>query len=569
MRETFPPGGRSSLRRNGVTRPGYFLSAAILLFLFSFTSCGKAKQEEPPPAQAQIKTDPGKPAYGDLLILGSIGDASNLIPMMASDSASHDVSALIFNGLLKYDKDLKLIGDLAESWEVSPDGLVITFHLRRGVKWQDGREFTAEDVLFGFETITNPSTRTAYAGDFKEVKEAKVLDPYTFRATYKRPFAPGLSSWGSLVVLPKHLLSGKDINTTPFSRNPVGTGPFRFKEWKTGEKIVLQANPEYFEGRPYLDGIVTRVIPDPATMFLELKSGGLDFMGLTPLQYSRQTETHKMRRDFRKYKYLAFAYTYMGFNMKEEKFRDRRVRQAITYAIDKEEIIAGALLGLGLVATGPYKPDTAWYNPNVKKYPYDPEKAKQLLAEAGWKSAAPGGTLMKEGRPFDFTILTNQGNDTRAKCAEIIQRHLKGIGINVRLRTVEWSAFINEFIDKKNFESVILGWTVGQDPDIYDIWHSSKVGPKELNFISYKNPEVDTLLEKGRYTFDAKVRKSCYDRIQEILAEEQPYTFLYVPYALPLVSTRFQDVQPAPAGISYNMDKWWIPKPEQKYVMKP
>ena len=184
------------------------------------------------------------------MIQGSIGDASNLIPLLASDSASHDISGLIFNGLLKYDKNLNLVGDLAESWEVSPDGLTITFKLRKGVKWQDGKEFTAEDIMFGYQTIINPNTRTAYSGDYREVKQATVVDRYTFRVIYHRPFAPGLSSWGSLVVLPKHLLEGQNINTTPFSRNPVGTGPYKFKEWKTGEKIVLVANPDYFDGRP-------------------------------------------------------------------------------------------------------------------------------------------------------------------------------------------------------------------------------------------------------------------------------------------------------------------------------
>jgi peptide/nickel transport system substrate-binding protein len=197
------------------------------------------------------------------------------------------------------------------------------------------------------------------------------------------------------------------------------------------------------------------------------------------------------------------------------------------------------------------------------------EKAKALLAEAGWKSSGKEGILKKEGRPFEISILTNQGNESRARCAEIIQRRLFAVGIKVKIRTVEWAAFINDFIDKKNFEAVILGWSLGQDPDLYDIWHSSKVGPKELNFISYKNKEVDSLLEKGRYTFDTKVRKACYDRIQEILAEEQPYTFLFVPYALPIIHARFHGVEPAPAGISYNMDKWFVPKDEQKYVLKP
>ncbi len=541
-----------------------------MIIFFFFAACGDRHPEGvPSPSTTPVAPRQGPPAYGDLLIEGSIGDASNLIPMLASDSASHRIAGLIFNGLVKYDKDLKLVGDLAKSWEVSPDGLTITFDLRQGVKWQDGREFTVDDVLFGFQTITDKNTRTAYAGDFLEVKEARALGRYRFQVTYKRPFAPGLASWGSLVVLPKHLLEGQDINKTPLSRKPIGTGPFRFREWKTGGKIVLEANPTYFDGRPYLDGYVFRIIPDPATMFLELKAGGLDLMNLTPLQYTRQTETYKMRRDFRKYQYLAFGYTYLGYNLRDPKFQDRRVRQAISYAIDKREIIEGVLLGLGLEATGPYKPDTVWYNPNVKKYPHDLTEAKRLLAEAGWKTPPGDKILRKEGQPFQFTILTNQGNEARAKCAEIIQRKLQEVGIQIKIRTVEWAAFINDFIDKRNFEAVILGWSLGQDPDLFDIWHSSKVKEKELNFISYNNPEVDELLARGRYTFDPKIRKACYDRVQEILAEDQPYTFLYVPYALPVISARFQGIEPAPAGIGHNMDKWNVPKPEQKYVLKP
>lgn len=544
--------------------------ACWMVIFFFIAACGDRHPEGiPSPSATPVTAGQNPPAYGDLLIEGSIGDASNLIPMLASDSASHRIAGLIFNGLVKYDKNLNLVGDLAKSWEVSPDGLTITFHLREGVKWHDGREFTVDDVLFGFRTITDKNTRTAYAGDFLEVKEARAVGRYGLRVTYKRPFAPGLASWGSLVVLPKHLLEGQDINKTPLSRRPIGTGPFRFREWKTGEKIVLEANPTYFEGRPYLDGYVFRIIPDPATMFLELKAGGLDLMNLTPLQYTRQTETYKMRRDFRKYQYLAFGYTYLGYNLRDPKFKDRRVRQAISHAIDKREIIEGVLLGLGLEATGPYKPDTPWYNPNVKKYPYDMAEAKRLLAEAGWKIAPGERVLRKEGQTFEFTILTNQGNEARAKCAEIIQRKLKEVGIQTKIRTVEWAAFINDFIDKRNFEAVILGWSLGQDPDLFDIWHSSKVKEKELNFISYNNPEVDELLARGRYTFDPKIRKACYDRVQEILAEDQPYTFLYVPYALPVISARFQGIEPAPAGIGHNMEKWNVPKPLQKYVLKP
>jgi len=511
-----------------------------------------------------------RPAYGDILVEGSIGDASNLIPILASDVSSHEIAGMVFNGLVKYDKDINIVGDLAESWDISPDGLVITFHLRKGVKWHDGQPFTAEDVLYTYQVTIDPKTPTAYAGDFQKVKKAEILDPYTFRVTYDKPFAPALISWGA-AVYPKHLLAGKDISQSPLTRRPIGTGPYKFKEWVTGQKIVLVSNPDYFEGRPYIDGLIMRIIPDMATMFLELRANGIDEIGdppgLTPLQYTRQTEAPYFRKNFNKYRYLSFTYTYLGYNLKSPLFMDKRVRQALAHAVDKDAIISGVLLGLGKPATGPLKPGTWPYNPNVLIYPYDPAKAKVLLAEAGWKDTNGDGILDKDGRPFAFELITNQGNEVRAKCAEIIQENLAKIGIDVKIRILEWAAFVNDFINKRQFDATILGWTIPPDPDLYDVWHSSKTRPGELNFISYANSEVDDLLEKGRGTFDQKERKRCYDRIQEILAEEQPYNFLFVPDALPIIHARFRGIKPAPIGISYNFIKWYVPKEEQRLVM--
>ncbi|MBD3263756.1 MAG: peptide-binding protein [Candidatus Omnitrophica bacterium] len=509
-----------------------------------------------------------KPAYGGAIIDSSIGEPTTLIPMLASDAPSHAVSGLILNGLVKYDKDLTLTGDLAKSWDISEDGLVITFHLRKGVKWQDGVEFTAEDVLFGFETITDPNVPTAYKEDYLQVKETEVVDKYTFRVKYEKPFAPGLSSWGSLVVLPKHILEGKDITKTDFGRNPIGLGPFKFVSWETGQRIVLEANPDYYEGRPYLDKYIYRIIPDSATSFMELKAGGIDFMGLTPIQYRRQTDTRYFKDNFQKFRYPAFSYTYLGFNLKHPWFKDKKVRQAIAYAIDKKEIIKGVLFGLGSPATGPYVPHTWPYNPDVKKYPYKPDKAKALLRDCGWQDEDGDGILEKDGNDFEFTILTNMGNSLRTKTASIIQWRLSQIGIRVDIRVVEWSTFINEFIDEKRFEVVLLGWNIGLDPDQYDIWHSSKTDEKELNFISYSNPEVDELLERGRRIFDIEKRKKIYYRMQEILAEEQPYIFLYVPDNLPIIHKRFKGIEPAPIGIGYNIEEWFVPEAEQKHRFK-
>ncbi len=509
------------------------------------------------------------PAYGDALVVGSIGEPSTLIPVLAGDSASHEVAGLIFNGLVKYDTDLKIIGDLAESWEVSDDGLTITFRLRKGVRWTDGVEFTADDVMFGYRTIIDEKTPTAYKEDFLQVRKAEVLDRYTFRVTYGEPFAPALSTWGNFPVLPRHLLEGKDITKSALGRNPVGLGPFKLKQWVPGQKLVLTANRDYFEGRPYLDYYIYRVIPDQATMFMELRAGGVDLMGLTPIQYSKQTDTRFYRENFQKFRYPVFAYTYLGFNLKHPFLKDINVRRAIAYAIDKEEIIDVVLFGLGSVATGPYVPGTWPYNPDVRKYEYNPEKAKELLRASGWKDSDGDGILDKDGTPLEFTILTNMGNSLRERTAAIIQWRLKQVGIKVNIRILEWSTFINEFIDKRSFEAVILGWSIGLDPDQYDIWHSSKTGEKEFNFVSYSNKEVDRLLEAGRRTFDIEKRKKAYFRIQEILADEVPYVFLYVPDALTIVHKRFRGIKPSPIGISYNLPEWYVPKRLQRHRMIP
>lgn len=487
-----------------------------------------------------------------------------MIPNITGDSASHEIGGLLYNGLVKYDKDYNIVGDLAKSWEISPDELSITFHLRKDVRWHDGKEFTAHDVLFTYRFMIDPKTPTPYAGDFLLVKKAEVLNRYAFKVSYEKPFAPALISWG-MWILPQHLLEGKDVRKSPLNRNPVGTGPYLFRQWKTGEKIELEANPNYFEGRPYVQKVLYRIIPDSATLFLELKAGGVDWSGLSPMQYQRQTDTGEFRRKFRKYKYLASGYTYLGFNLKDPRFQDKRVRQALACAVDKEEIIKVVLLGHGVEATGPYKPDTWVYNPHVKRYPYDPERARELLAEAGWKDGDGDGIVEKDGQPFRFAILTNQGNEERKMTAEIIQKRLERIGVKVEIRIAEWASFINFFIKNRRFETVLLGWSTGQDPDLYEIWHSSKTLPDEFNFISYQDPKVDGLIEEGRHTFDRKRRKACYDRIQGILAEDVPYLFLYTPFSLPVIHARFKGVEPAPAGISYNFIKWYVPQDQQRY----
>jgi peptide/nickel transport system substrate-binding protein len=492
------------------------------------------------------------------ITIGFGADAKRLLPLLASDSASGDISGYIFSGLTKYDKDIKVTGDLAESWEVSRDGLQIIFHLRKGVKWHDGEEFTSDDVVFTYNTVTNPKVPTPYGSNYGPVSKVEAVDRYTVRVVYDEPYAPALESWG-MGIIPKHILEGKDISGVEYNRNPVGTGPYKFKEWVTGQKIVLEAFDQYFEGRPNVNKYIARIIPDTATMFLELKFGGIDFMGLTPPQYKLQSGSTHFNKYFQKFRYPAFGYTYLGYNLQDPRFADRRVRTAITHAINKKDIIDGVILGYGTPCTGPFPPESWAYDPEVKDPEYSPEQAAALLQEAGWVMGNDKH-LYKEGKPFRFTVLINQGNDARRKAAEIVRENLKRVGIEMDIKVLEWQAMLHEFIDKKRFEAVIMGWALSRDPDIYDIWHSSKTKEGEFNFISYRNGTVDGLLMEGRRTFDFEKRKSIYHRIHRILAEDQPVTFLFVPDALPVLNKRFKGVEKAPLGIWYDFIHWQVPK---------
>ena len=460
------------------------------------------------------------------------------------------------------------MGELAESWEVKggqePE---ITFRLRKGVLWHDGKEFTAHDVKFTYDKIMDEKTNTVRRSSYELVKKAEVPDPYTFRVTYQQPFSPGLETW-SMGIIPKHLLEKADINTSPFNRKPVGTGPFRFVEWVSDEKIVVEANPRYFQGRPHLERIIYRIIPEPALNEMEILTRGVDSSSLFPFEFKRISQIPSLKT----YSQPSLGYTYLGYNLKNPLFQDRRVRQAFTHAINREEIVQYVLYGLGTVATGPF-PNHLWYaNPHVKPIPYDPQKARHLLAEAGWKDTDGDGILDKGGKPFRFKLITNSGNETRRDVGVLVQRQLREIGIDVKFEFYEWSVFLKDFVNARHFDACILGWGLSVDPDAYEIWHSSQI-EKGFNFVSYRNPEVDRLWEEGRREYDTEKRKRIYWRIHELIAEDQPYTFLYIPLGISALQRKFvlvetdgagretfREIKMEKAGLMYDLIKWHVPR---------
>ena len=492
---------------------------------------------------------------GNILIIGLPADATNLIGNMAADAPTAEVASQIYDGLVRYNRNFKIVPDLAKSWKISNGGKTITFYLRRHVYWQNGQKFTAKDVMFTYRLMVNPKTPTPYAAEYLKVYKAKIIGKYIFSVTYKKPYAPALSSWG-LSILPEKLLTGKNLLTTKLRSRPVGTGPYSFYKWVHGYEIVLKANPHYFMGAPRIKMLVYKIVPDPSSMFLMMKSGGISYMGLSPIQFKYESGSKKFNSKFRKYIHPSLSFTFLGYNLLDSLFKNVDVRQALNYGINKKEIIKGALLGLGVHCYGPFMPGTYFYDKNVKKYAYNPIKALKLLNEAGWH--IKNGVLEKDGKPFEFTILTPQGNQERLSAAEIIQQNLKKIGIKVDIRVMEWTSLISEFIMKKKFQTVLLGFTITPDPyDNAAIFMGSNIVPKGLNFTSFNNPEIDVLFRKARSTFNLKRQRKYYFKIQNIISKEAPYTFLYIPYAMPVVKRSINGIKPAPAGIGYNIRKWY------------
>jgi len=398
----------------------------------------------------------------------------------------------------------------------------VVFHIRQGVRWHDGEPFSAWDAKFTYDKLMDEKTNTVRRSDYELIRRVEVPDARTFVVIYREPFSPCLESWG-MGMLPKHLLEGVDINEAKFNRHPIGTGPYIFKEWRSDEKITLVANPDYYEGRPFIDQISYRVIPETAMSEMEFSGGNIDYYGPSPHQVER------FRKDPRYvlYSRLSNGYTYIGWNINRELFQDVRVRRALTMAVDREAITKYVLFDEGVLANGPFPPQMWYSNHDVKPLPYDPEAAKKLLAEAGWKDTDGDGWLDRNDKRFEFTLMTNQGNDVRESICALVYDQLKKIGIKVSIEVYEWSVFIGKKIDKRDYDACVLGWGLGYDPDVYSIWHSSQ-RKKGFNFNGYKNEEVDRLLELGRTEFDREERRKIYFRIHELINDDQPYTFLFV-----------------------------------------
>lgn len=415
---------------------------------------------------------------------------------------------------------------------------IIDFFLRRGVTFHDGHEVTAEDVKFTYDAIVNPKNISPRLADYEPVQRVDVIDPYTVRIIYKRLYSPAFGTW-SMGILPAHLLNdkalaeeavrmGKDPDTytlrqSVFNRYPVGCGPFQFVTWKADQYIRLKRYDAYWEGPANYRQYVMRIIPDVLTQEMEFYAGTVDEYEVQPHQVERLSGDER----FHHFSSTAFGYTYIAYNLRRPPFDDPRVRRALGMAIDSRKIIAFVLYGQGEPITGPFPKQTDFYNHAIAPLPYDPQAAVRLLNAAGWRRG-PDGYLQKGGKRLAFTLITNNGNPLRKAILAIAQNAWKKIGIQVETDLLEWSVFIQKRVNQLDFDALILGWSMGIDPDLYQIWHSSQTHKFQLNFAGFSDPEADDLIVKIRREYDHQRQVAYCRRLHEIIAGAQPYTFLYV-----------------------------------------
>ncbi len=443
--------------------------------------------------------------------------------------------------LKKVDPDIfkKLISILGKGAVLPPfeHNPIIIFHLRPGIIFHDGQPFTAKDVRFTYEAIMDPRNISPRISDFEPVKEVQVVNPLTVKVIYKRLYSPALGTW-QIGILPEHLLNrdmlkkeaisrGMDpksfsIRNSSFNRHPVGCGPFRFIKWKSDQYIVLDRFAKYWEGPPNYKRYIFRVIPDPLTQEMEFYAGTIDHYDVQP----HQVERLKKDPRFQAFSGLSFGYTYIGYNMRKKPFDNVAIRRALSMAINANKIIKYVLYGQGERITGPFVKQTEYYDHSIRPLAYDPEKALRLLEMAGWKRGKDGW-LRKDGRRFHFTLITNNGNDIRKAILAIAQESWKKIGIDVATELLEWSVLLKR-INQHDFDAVVLGWSMGIEPDLYQIFHSSQTHPYQLNFVGYKNQKADELIIRIRQEYDLKKRVRYCHELHKIIADDQPYTFLFV-----------------------------------------
>ncbi len=506
-------------------------------------------------------------------------------------SLKEDVYSVEYTPILS-DKVIKIaLADISQL-ESDPSKKAIVknsiyyFTLRDGISWHDGEPVTVDDIAFSYETITNKYVDAAPLRNFfNDIESFEVIDAHTVKFTYKKSYFKSFSVCGGITILPKHVYNpdqfngddetfGNYFNTHQANRQPLGNGAYKFVKWEKGREIVLERVDSYWaqqcgfpylpKGKPYLKKIVWNIITNSNAALKELQNGNVDAdFNIEPaIWFSDQTNTNDFTNEFARAHITIPMYTYIGWNMDSVYFKDKRVRQAMTHLIPREEIARTIHQGLVTPVTGPFSINDPAYDHSLEPYDYSVRKAKRLLREAGWIDHDGDGIIDKDGVKFEFEYLIHGGREYHQKIADIIKESVQQAGIIMNIRKLDWTVLTETIADRK-FDAIRMAWGTGIDGDPYQLWHSSQADNRGSNYVGFRNEKADEIIETVRETFDPLKRWELMRQLHGILYSEQPYTFLFNFKQLFFYNKKFRDVKLYSVRPGYDLYDWYIYRPDE------
>lgn len=592
------------------------LIVLALLGAITLSSCGRQKTQtndntsSKTPVTKLEPEDTKDAVPGDWVIKQEMADAEKLMPTVTNDASATDIYELIFDALLRLNRETyELEGNVAKGLPViSDDHLTYTFDLKENVKFSDGRPLTGEDIIFTMKTIKIPFVDAqALRNYFDDVKNVELVDgnKYKVKFTMSRPYFRAIYSLGDMRITPKHILDPRNetdkftfedlanaqksldpkkypemqkyadfFNSQEVARDPkyvIGSGPYKLEKWATGQAITIARNESYWDqGKVpnYANKIVFKIIQDQNAAVVAAKNKEIDYMFV--IQPADFFENVKNPEQFNIKKALVLepTYVYIAWNNERPLFKDKKVRWALSYAVDRQNIIDKLLFSAAVPIQSHIFYKSKFLNDKLPSIDYNMEKAKQLLEEAGWKDSDGDGIRDKvvDGKKMDFKFtFVNNNNPKRKKVMLIVIESLKQLGIQADLQEYEWSVFLDK-TKKHDYDACYAAWQLNVTPDDpYQIWHSSQTIAEGSNWISYKNPEADKLLEENRITFDDVKRKEILDKWQQMIYDDQPVTFLWSETSRYFYSDRFKNTRWYSYPSSGLLNEWWTPKNMQRY----
>lgn len=489
-----------------------------------------------------------------------------MTPFVSEDAYAAEVQGYVLETLLRRNPDtLEWQGLLAKSWHISDDGFTITFQLRKQAKFSDGEPVTAKDVVFTFNFVMNnaiqaPRMRAYY----NKIGSVTANGDHEVTFQFKEPYFKALTLAGGLDVLPEHFYAPYLKNPNQYNQSKgllLGSGPYRLanaKTWTPDRGVIeLERNPRYWGPvQPSFDRLVWKTIANDSARLTTFRNGDLDFYGARPREFKKLLTDPKLSKRTQNFDYMnpVGGYTYIGWNQKRNgkptRFADPRVRQAITYITDRQRIIDEIYLGYAEPAVGPFNPRSPQHNSTLQPRPYDPKKAKQLFAEAGYLDRNGDGILENgDGKPFKFKLVYPQGSEDTDRLMLLLKDLYGRSGVVMNPKPTEWAVML-DVLNKRTFDAVTLAWTGSIESDLYQIFHSSQAGKQGDNFVNFKDSKLDTLIDEARATVDEDKRMPLWREAEAILYQQQPYTFMVRRKSLALIDTSIRNLKITKLGLN-------------------